>query len=169
VKRNNVFTLVGDVPVFNDQKTDGGEGNVQALLTRRWKLTANGTGQHAWLVDNPSSPAATGKRPVGVPQHIFNLWTSYDLKIGRVAGFTIAGGLTNRDRMYGDVLNTKSVPAYTTLDAVASYAASKWNASVGFRNLTDTTYFTAANGGGGFVGEPRSFFVVLRRTFGFGR
>jgi iron complex outermembrane receptor protein len=169
VKRNNVFTLVGDMPVFNDQKTDGGEANVQALLTRRWKISANGTGQHAWLVDNPSSPAATGKRPVGVPQHIFNLWTTYDLKVGKLAGFTVGGGLTNRDRMFGDVLNTKSVPSYTTVDAVASYTATQWNASVGVRNLADTRYFVAANGGGGFVGEPRSYFIAVKRTFGAGR
>ncbi len=166
VKRNNVFTLVGDTPMFNDQKTQGGEANVQAQVTRRWRISANGTGQHAALVDNPSNPAATGKRPVGVPQHIFNLWTSYDLKLGDVTGFSVGGGLTDRDRMFGDVLNTKSVPSYTTLDAVASYTALKWSASLGLKNLADTRYFVAANGGGGFVGEPRSVFFTLRRSFG---
>jgi iron complex outermembrane recepter protein len=166
VKRNNVFTLVGDVPVFNDQKTQGGEANVQLLVTHRWKIFANGTGQHAWLTDNPSNPAATGKRPVGVPQHIFNLWTAYDLKLPHVTGFAISGGLTNRDRMFGDLLNTKFIPSYTTLDTVLSYRAHQWNGSLGFRNLTDTRYFVAANGAGGFVGEPRSFFVSVRRSFG---
>jgi iron complex outermembrane recepter protein len=166
VKRNNVFTLVGDVPVFNDQKTQGGEGNLQVQVTRAWMVSANGTGQHAALTDNPSNPAATGKRPVGVPQYIFNLWTTYDLKFTGVNGLSIAGGLTSRDRMYGDVLNTKYIPSYTTLDTVLSYSGQRWNASLGFRNLADTRYFTAANGAGGFVGEPRSFFVALRRTFG---
>jgi iron complex outermembrane recepter protein len=168
VKRNNVFTLVGDVPVFNDQKTNGGEANVQALVTRRWNIFANVTAQHASLTDNPSNPAATGKRPVGVPQHIFNLWTTYDLKVANVTGFKIGFGVANRDRMYGDILNTKSVPSYTTLDTSLSYTREQWNASLGFRNLTDRTWFVAANGGGGFVGEPRSFFVVLRRSFGPG-
>jgi iron complex outermembrane receptor protein len=166
VKRNNVFTLVGDVPVFNDQKTLGGEGNVQLLIGHGWRVMANGTGMHASLTDNPSNPAATGKRPVGVPAHIFNLWTSYDVKATGLSGLTISGGLTNRDRMYGDVLNTKSVPSYTTLDTVLSYTRQTWNASLGFRNLADTRYFTAANGGGGFVGEPRSFFVAVRKNFG---
>jgi iron complex outermembrane receptor protein len=166
VKRNNVFTLVGDVPVFNDQKTQGGEANVQVLIGRRWKINANGTGQHASPTDNPSAPAATGKRPVGVPEHIFNLWTSYDLPLGRVSGFNIAGGLTNRDKMFGDLLNTNAIPSYTTLDMVIAYAGRGWNGSVGLRNLTDQTYFVAANGAGGFVGEPRSFFVSVRKTFG---
>ncbi len=68
--------------------------------------------------------------------------------------------------MYGDTLNTKSIPSYTTLDTVLSYTGQTWNASLGFRNLADTRYFTAANGGGGLVGEPRSFFVAARKTFG---
>ncbi len=166
VKRNNVFTLVGDVPVFNDQNTQGGEANVQLLIGQSWKIFANGTGQHAWLTDNPSNPAATGKVPVGVPQRIFNLWTSYDLKSEGVPGLTLAGGVTNRDRMFGSLLDTEFIPSYTTLDAVVSYSADKWNGSLGFRNLTDTRYFIAANGAGGFVGNSRSFFVSVRRTFG---
>lgn len=166
VKRDNVFTLVGDVPIFNDQKTVGGEGNIQLLLGRGWHVSANGTGMHASLTDNPSNPAATGKRPVGVPEHIFNLWTSYDMKFARLSGLTVGGGITERDRMYGDILNTKSVPSYTTLDTVLSYTRQTWNTSLGFRNLSDRRYFTAANGGGGFVGEPRSFFVAVRKNFG---
>jgi iron complex outermembrane recepter protein len=166
VKRNNVFTLVGDVPVFNDQKTDGGEGNVQVLVGSRWRITANGTGQHAALTDNPSNPAATGKRPVGVPQYIFNLWTTYDLKLGGLSGLTVGGGATSRDRVYGNVLNTLFIPSYTTLDAVLTYTAQSWSGSLGFRNLTDTRYFAAANGAGGFVGEPLSVFFALRRNFG---
>ncbi|WP_242618075.1 TonB-dependent receptor [Edaphobacter modestus] len=166
VKRNNVFTLVGDVPVFNDQKTQGGEANLQLLLGRRWNITANATGQHASLTDNPSNPAATGKRPVGVPQHIFNLWTTYDLKFAGIRGFRIGGGVTNRDRMYGDLLNTKFIPSFTTADAVLSYAVPRWNATFGVRNLADTRYFVAANGAGGFVGDARSVFGSLRWTFG---
>jgi iron complex outermembrane recepter protein len=169
VKRNNVFTLVGDVPVFNDQKTQGGEGNVQMLVGSRWNISANVTGMHAWLTDNPSNPAATGKRPVGVPQHIVNLWTTYDLKIASVPGFRVGFGLANRDRMYGDLLNTKSIQSYTTLDMVLSYTGRQWDATVGLRNLTDTRWFVAANGAGGFVGDPRSVFVTLRKNFGAGK
>jgi iron complex outermembrane receptor protein len=74
VQRNNVFTLVGDVPVFNEQKTQGGEANLQTLVGRSWHIYTNVTAQHAALTDNPSNPAATGKRPVGVPQHISSIF-----------------------------------------------------------------------------------------------
>jgi iron complex outermembrane receptor protein len=59
VARDNVFTLVGDTPVFNDQKTRGAEGNFQFALRRKWRLLANATVQNAVLADNPSNPAAT--------------------------------------------------------------------------------------------------------------
>ena len=166
VKRNNVFTLVGDTPVFNDQKTDGFEANTEILLRSNWKVLANFTGQHAILTDNPSNPAATGKQPVGVPQHIFNLWTAYNFRVAKIGALMVGGGLTYRDSLFGDVLNTKSVPSFTTLDTVLSYAGRRWDVSVGVRNITDTLYFVAANGGGGFVGEPRNVFFQLKRTFG---
>jgi iron complex outermembrane receptor protein len=166
VKRNNVFTLVGDTPVFNDQRTRGAEGNLQLRLKRTWRLLANTTVQNAVLTDNPSNPVATGLHPVGVPGYIFNLWSTYDFRIAGRSGFSAGGGVTYRDKLYGDILNTKSVPAYTTLDAVFSYAAERWSASLGMRNIANTTYFVAANGAGGFVGEPRNVFVQLKRTFG---
>ncbi len=166
VTRNNVFTLVGDTPVFNDQKTRGAEANFQLALHAKWKLLANATVQNAVLTDNPSNSAATGKHPVGVPGYIFNLWSAYDFRIAGRSGFSVGGGVTYRDKLYGDILNTKSVPAYTTLDAVFSYGAERWSASLGMRNITNTTYFVAANGAGGFVGEPRNIFVQLKRTFG---
>jgi iron complex outermembrane recepter protein len=166
VKRNNVFTLVGDTPVFNDQRTRGVEADMQFILWSRWRTSANVTGQQAVLTDNPSNPAAAGKSPVGVPRYIFNLWTAYDLKSVGLKGLAIGGGLTYRDSMFADLLNTKGLPSFITFDTVLTYAAQRWDLSLGLRNLTDETYFVAANGAGGFVGEPRSVFVKVKRTFG---
>ena len=135
-------------------------------LLPNWKALANFTVQHAFLTDNPSNPATTGKDPVGIPQHIFNLWTSYDFEVKKLSGLTASGGLTYRDSMYGDILNTKSVPSYVTLDVVFGYSSHKWNVSAGIRNLTDRLYFVVANGAGGFVGDPRTLFVQTRWNFG---
>jgi iron complex outermembrane recepter protein len=90
------------------------------------------TAQHAWLTDNPANLVATGKRPVGLPLHIFNLWTTYDLKVTGVDGLKIGFGLTNCDKMFGDLLNTKAIPSYTTLNTVMSYAGRQWNVLLGF-------------------------------------
>jgi iron complex outermembrane receptor protein len=170
VQRNNVFTLVGDNPVFNNQKTDGFEANGQILILQNWRLLANYTVQHAFLTDNPSNPAQTGNDPVGVPQHIFNMWTNYDFRLKRLQGLTVGGGLTYRDKMFGDLANTKSIPDYVTLDmAFSCNASARWNVSAGIRNITDKLYFVAANGAGAFVGDPRTFFVSTRWFFGSNR
>jgi iron complex outermembrane recepter protein len=166
VMRNNVFSLVSDIPVFNDQLTQGGEGTVELALNRHWKVNANATGMHASLTDNPSNPAATGRRPQGVPNRIVNLWTSYDLPVGSHETFSLAGGFTNRSSMFADLLNTNSIPSYTTADVVANIKGYGWTGAFGVNNLADARYFTAANGTGGFVGDARSYFGKLQYQLG---
>jgi iron complex outermembrane recepter protein len=57
-------------------------------------------------------------------------------------------------------------PAFTKMDAVVSHAPKDWGLSVGVQNLTDTTYFIAANSAGAFVGDPGSVFVEFKVAFG---
>ena len=158
--------LFRSVPVFNDQRTQGGEGTVELALNRRWKINTNATGMHASLTDNPSNPAATGQRPQGVPNRIVNLWTSYDIPAGTHQTFTLSGGFTNRSSMFADLLNTNSIPSYTTADTVANFNTHGLTGSFGVRNLTDARYFTAANGIGGFVGDARTYFGKLQFQLG---
>jgi iron complex outermembrane recepter protein len=169
VMRNNVFSLMSDIPVFNDQLTQGGEGSVQLVMNRRWRVNANTTGMHASLTDNPSNPAATGRRPQGVPNRIVNLWTSYDVPVGGQQVVSLSGGFANRSSMFADLLNTNSIPSYTTADMVANLKIHDWSGAFGVHNLTDARYFTAANGAGGFVGDARSYFGKIAFQFGNAR
>jgi iron complex outermembrane receptor protein len=167
VMRNNVFSLVNDIPVFNNQRTEGGDGSVELGLTRRLHLNANATGMHAALTTNPSNPAATGKRPQGVPNRIVNLWATYNVPLGnRKSGLMLAGGFTNRSSMFQDLLNTNFVPSYTTADVTANFHSGKWSGAFGVRNLANERYFTSANGIGGFVGDPRSYFGKVEFQLG---
>jgi iron complex outermembrane recepter protein len=68
--------------------------------------------------------------------------------------------------MFADLLNTNSIPSYTTADVVANIKAHGWIGALGVHNLTDARYFTAANGAGGFVGDARSYFGKLQFQFG---
>lgn len=166
-RRTHVFTLVGDTPVFNDQKTRGGEADIDIDATRRWHVSANATLQQAELTDNPPNPAATGKRPQGVPARIAHLWTTYQLTGGSSGqGFRIGAGAEYRSMLYGNILNTTSIPGYVTEEAVVSYNRSRWDLSAGVKNLSDRTWFIAANGAGALVGEPRTFFVSAKLHMG---
>jgi iron complex outermembrane receptor protein len=167
VSRNNVFSLSpAELPIFSNQKTFGFEANVEATVAHNWHLSANTTIEHAILTYNPSTPAGVGHRPIGVPSRIFNFWTTYDFHIARASGFRIGGGIAARDRMFGNVQNTYSIPDYVTLDSVFSYNSKLCNLTVGVRNITNQLWFSAANGAGGFVGDPRSYFLEAKKTFG---
>jgi iron complex outermembrane recepter protein len=166
VTRKNVFSLVGDVPFFNNQETYGAEADVDVQVTPVWRVNANFTGQHAELTDNPSSPASTGKEPVGVPRYMAHLWTSYDFSIADLDGFRIGFGVNYRGKIYGNTLNTNVAPSYVTADAVMSYTHDRYTLSLGAKNLGDATYFVAANGAGAFVGDPLTVFASASVRFG---
>lgn len=166
VKRNNVFTLVGDVPFFNNQATYGGEADLDVQVTSQWHVNANFTGQHAELTSNPSSPSSTGKVPIGVPATMGHLWSSYDFAIAGIEGFRVGAGINYRGKMYGNTLNTNAIPSYVTADAALSYTQDRWTVSLGAKNLTNETYFVAANGAGAFVGDPLTIYGSVGFRFG---
>jgi len=68
--------------------------------------------------------------------------------------------------MFADLLNTNSIPSYTTTDVAANIKAHGWTGAFGVNNLTDARYFTAANGAGGFVGDARSYFGKVQFQIG---
>jgi iron complex outermembrane receptor protein len=162
-QRADVFTqtTINGVAVitFNSQETKGVEADLTLQPTTQWKILANATAQQAELTLNPSQPATVGNQPIGVPSYIANLWSTYDFRIGNVDGFRIGGGMNYRAHIYGDALNTNSLPAYTLFDAVLSYNQPTWDIAVGIKNIGDTRYFVTANGSGGFVGDPRTYFI----------
>jgi iron complex outermembrane receptor protein len=161
-KREHVFQLVGDTPVFNNQRTRGGEADLDIQATSRWHLSANATMQSAVITDNPGNVAANGKHPQGVPARIAHLWTTYRLTGNAEGGFSIGGGVEYRSRMWGNITNTTQVPGYVTEEAILSYSQPSWALSAGVRNLTDKTWFAAANGAGALLGDPRTIFVSAK-------
>lgn len=161
VTRDNVFTEVNNVVFFNNQETHGGELDLELKPVAQWSILANATVQRAVLTQEPSQPASTGNRPVGVPASILNLWSSYDFAIGSARGFRIGAGVSYNDKTYGNTQNTNAIPASTVIDAVLSYDHPSWGAMFGVQNVADATWYVTALGAGGAVGQPRSFFLKL--------
>ncbi len=44
-------------------------------------------------------------------------------------------------------------------DANVAYSQPKWDLGAGIKNIANKVYFTAANGAGAFVGDPRTFYI----------
>jgi iron complex outermembrane recepter protein len=161
--RQNVFTEnTATVPVqvsFNAQTSKGIDADLQVAVTPQWKIIANAITQKAVLTQVPLTPAQVGNWPVGVPAHIFNLWTTYDFAIAGVHGFRVGGGLSYNDKSYANTGNTSWIPPSTVVDAMFGYYQPHWDAQFGIKNITDVTYYTFASSAGGFVGDPRTYYV----------
>ncbi|HEY0182128.1 MAG TPA: TonB-dependent receptor [Rhodopila sp.] len=165
VSRDNVAALTTlnglETVIFDSQRTRGGEMSLDARLTERWHLLANFTGQDAVITDNPQGIRSVGNRPQGVPAYITNLWTTYAFSIGNIAGFHVGGGLNYQAKSFSDITNVDSIPGFVILNTTVGYDNERWGASLDVRNITDQRYFIAANGAGGFVGEPLGVFFNL--------
>lgn len=166
VRRNHVATAVTlggvETVVFDSQKTRGEEISADLAVTDQWHLLANATHQDAFITNNPQGIASVGHRPQGAPDLLANLWTTYRFRLGGIAGFRVGAGVNYQDKSYSDITNASSIPSFAVVNMLVGYDASTWGVDVNVHNVTDRRYFTAANGAGAYVGEPRSAFVSLR-------
>ena len=161
IQRTNVFTenTVTGVVTFNAQRTTGVDADLQMKLTPKWKVTANAVAQTGVLTEVPSAPTQVGNHPVGVPSHIYNLWTTYDFSIGNLDGFRVGAGVSYTDKTYGNTANSVWIPSAEVTDAMIGYYQPKWDVQFGIKNIADVTYYTTALSAGGYVGEPRTFYA----------
>jgi iron complex outermembrane recepter protein len=169
VSRDNVATLTTinniESVVFDSQKTKGGEASVDAKITDQWHVSANVTGQHAVITDNPQGITSVGNHPQGAPAFMANLWTTYDFSIAGRPGFHVGAGLNYMGKSYSDITNVNSIPSYVLVNAALGYEARHWGVDLNLHNITDRRYFIAANAAGAYVGEPLSAFVTLHADF----
>ena len=163
VFRNNVFTEnTATIPIqisFNAQDSRGIDADLQVKPLPQWTILANAITQTANLTAVPLTPSQVGNWPVGVPAHIFNIWTTYDFAIGRIDGFKAGAGLSYNDRTYANTGNTSWIPPSTVIDTMLDWSDKHWDAQFGIKNVANVTYYTIAQSAGGYVGQPRTYYV----------
>jgi iron complex outermembrane recepter protein len=163
IQRTNVFTentaVIPNTVAFNAQKSYGFDADLQMLITPQWTVLANMISQTARLTAVPLAPSQVGNWPVGVPAHIYNIWSTYDFAIAGIKGFRVGAGLSYNGATYGTTADNVWIPSSTVADAMFGYYAKNWDAQVGVKNFTNVTYFTTAQSAGGYVGQPRTFYA----------
>ena len=127
IQRTNVFTEnTATTPItvaFNAQKSYGFDADLQMLITPQWTVLANMISQTARLTAVPLTPAQVGNWPVGVPAHIYNIWSTYD--------FAIAGDVYKRQAY---ATGPTTIPGLNyRVDGLLAH-------SDGFRNLESANY-----------------------------
>jgi iron complex outermembrane receptor protein len=161
IQRTNVFTenTTTNQVAFNAQKSYGFDADLQMLITPQWTVLANMISQTARLTAVPLTPAQVGNWPVGVPAHIYNIWSTYDFAIAGIKGFRVGAGLSYNGATFGTTADNVWIPSSTVADAMFGYYAAHWDAQIGVKNITNVTYFTTAQSAGGYVGQPRTFYA----------
>jgi len=128
-------------------------------LTPQWNVFANMISQTAKLTAVPLTPTQVGNWPVGVPAHIYNVWSTYDFAIAGVSGFRAGAGASFNSLTYCNTANNARIPSSTVIDTMLGYYTTHWDAQFGVKNVANVTYFTTAESAGGYVGDPRTFYL----------
>jgi len=104
-----------------------------------------------------------GNVPTNVPKVVANLWIDYDF----YPQWTASAGVRHVGKVYGDVANTYSVPAYTLLDLGLAYRVTPAVTLTGrVRNVTDKQYAVGTNSiSYYYAGAPRTYELTVRAAF----
>lgn len=159
-------------------RIEGIELSAVGKLSPVWDISAGLTTMDAKQLNQQSKSATTGVVTVtdGVrwtPDFAATVWSTYSL-----GAIKIGGGVRHTAEQKRQISQTvgqpvavvtmSSIPAYTVIDAMASYQVNP-QASVALNvyNLADEDYFSTLNNGGNrlVLGEPRSAKLALNYKF----
>jgi iron complex outermembrane receptor protein len=88
-----------------------------------------------------SNANVLGKRGIGTPEHVGNVWVSYSLLNGKLKGLGMGAGAMYVSEAFFNATNTFAMPAYTVVDATLFYNLPKFRLSVKVNNITDEKYW----------------------------
>jgi len=151
--QSNRFVQIGTT------RSRGAEFSLSGNLTDQLTLVAGGVVLSPRVQADPSASGEIGKRPVGIPSHIFSIDANWDAT-SFVRGLSFDAALSHRGRTPATTDNVVEVPARAQLDLGTRYrfAVGKARATARFQvaNLFNERGF--------FVGGPGAYFPIGARS-----
>ncbi|WP_160000446.1 TonB-dependent receptor [Roseomonas sp. 18066] len=169
IRRSNVLATDPLVSGFNvqtgEQRARGVEAELSGEITPGWRWLASGAYTDAEITSDTTF--AEGRRLAGVPLWSGSLWTSYELRDGRLSGLMLGGGAFASSTRSGDLNNSYRVGGFTRVDVTASYPVlPQARLAVSVRNLFDADYIEApVRRTENYAGAPRTVLVALKARF----
>jgi catecholate siderophore receptor len=122
-----------------DSTIEGFEAQIQGQINDSWALSAGYSYLDGEQVNRQGS---TGLRPRELPEHMFSLWTTYQVSPRVGLGL----GLTHQDESFINNSNSAVLPSYTRIDA-ALYVDVTENVTMQLNidNVADELYFPNAH------------------------
>lgn len=147
------------------QRSRGVELDLDYLLTRDWRVTANYSFIDALFVTFVQNERnLAGKSPEFAPQHLGALWTTYNLG----AGLNIGSGVRYVGDRFADNSNTTPLDGYFLWDAMLSYRWKNLEVSFNVKNVMDVERYDYAVSDPAtnlVPGRPREFIGSVRVAF----
>ncbi|MFQ4144490.1 TonB-dependent siderophore receptor [Chlorogloeopsis sp. ULAP02] len=144
--RTNIRTEDPNDPLrtiqVGEQNSQGIEFNIAGEILPGWNIVAGYAYTDARISKDNSFPV--GNRINGVPEHSFNVWTTYQVQEGSLQGLGFGLGLFYQGDRQGNLANTFQLPSYLRTDAAIFYEHQQFRAALNFRNLFNINYYESA-------------------------
>ncbi|NER79550.1 MAG: TonB-dependent siderophore receptor [Leptolyngbya sp. SIO1D8] len=149
----------GSVVATGEQRSRGIELDVAGEVLPGWNIIANYAYTDADITEDNGD--MEGNRLFGVPEHNFNLWTTYDIQDGPLTGLGFGLGLNYVSERFGDNDNSFVLDSYFLTNAAISYERDNWRAGLNIRNLFDVDYIEGTqNSRLSFISPGEGFTVI---------
>ncbi|ASC72640.1 ferrichrome outer membrane transporter domain protein [Halomicronema hongdechloris C2206] len=145
ITRQNVATADPTAPPFlnasiatGEQRSQGVELDISGEILPGWNVIANYAYTDARVTADNRFPVGNGL--IGIPEHSANLWTTYTLQDGDLAGLGFGLGFNYVGERPGDLDNSFRLDEYFITNAAIFYERADWQLALNFKNLFDTDY-----------------------------
>ncbi|MEM1280227.1 MAG: TonB-dependent siderophore receptor [Cyanobacteria bacterium P01_H01_bin.152] len=160
----NVATPDPDFPqqfsvATGEQRSQGVELDLIGEILPGWNLVANYAYIDAEITEDNSG--LEGNTLFNVPEHNFNLWTTYDIQNGPLEGLGFGLGFNYVSDRFGDNANTFEVDSYFLTNAAISYERNNWQAALNIRNLFDVDYIESTGNSRTSRIDPGEGFTII--------
>ncbi|HEY1049709.1 MAG TPA: TonB-dependent siderophore receptor [Prosthecobacter sp.] len=151
-KTNARTTTAGLTSLSGNQLVEGVELGIAGQITRNWNVFA-GYAHLASEVRYSAVNAEIGQSLANVPEHTFNLWTTYAVIPSKLqVGF----GAQYMGKVIGNPANPgRVVPDWWTMDAMVSYQFTpNFGLRLNINNIADWRYIQTSSGTGHVIPGP---------------
>ena len=163
ITKENVATTDPDNIFFpvasGEQRSRGIELDIAGEILPGWNIIANYAYTDAEITEDEDGNE--GNRLTGVPEHNFNLWTTYDIQDGPLKGLGFGLGFNYVSERFGDTANSFTAEDYFVTNAAISYERDNWRVALNIRNLFDVDYIESAGRSRGFGISPGEPFTLI--------
>lgn len=132
------------VVATGEQRSQGIELDVIGEILPGWNIVANYAYTDTDITQD--NTGLQGNDLFGVPEHNANLWTTYEIQNGDLAGLGFSIGLNYVGERFGDNANSYVLEDYFLTNAALSYERDNWQAALNVRNLFDVNYIESSEG-----------------------